>query len=57
MKGTLETGTAKEIDRQVQSFKAAAERLRADPEKAKEFMVRHGFITPTGKLPKRYRSK
>lgn len=57
MKSSPKTGTEIEINRQVKSLKAAADRLLADPARAKEFFVRHGFITPTGKLPARYRSK
>ena len=52
----VKTGTEIEIARQVKSFKAAADRLKADPVKAKAFFVKHGFITKSGKLTARYRA-
>jgi len=55
MASELKTGTQIESDRQVKSFKAAVEKLRADPEKAKEFFVKNGFITKSGKLTARYK--
>lgn len=57
MKVEEKTGTQIESERQLKSFSEACERLRADPVRAKEFMVRRGFITPEGKLTARYRLK
>ena len=57
MSSEVKTGTEIEIERQARSFQAAADRLKADPERAKRFFVKHGFITAKGKLTARYRSK
>jgi hypothetical protein len=51
------TRSEQEIDRQLKVMQETADKLFSTPEKTKEFFVHHSFITPGGKLTKRYRSK
>jgi hypothetical protein len=57
MEVIAKTRSEQEIVRQLKVMQETADRLLSTPEKTKEFFVRHGFITPGGKLTKRYRSK
>lgn len=57
MQRASKTGTQQETERQLKVLRETANRLLADPAKAKEFFVSRGFNTPTGKVTARYRSK
>lgn len=56
----LSVAEAKEKNRPQNDRKAEAEAIRLfvarliEQGKAKDFLVDHGFLTPTGRLPKRY---
>lgn len=57
MKGFPKTRTEKETERQLKVLQETADRLFADPVKTKEFFVSRGYITRSGNLTARYRSK
>jgi len=51
------TRSEKETERQLKVLQETADRLFSDPNKTKEFFVSRGYITPSGKLTAKYRSK
>jgi hypothetical protein len=51
------TRSEKETERQLKALQDTADRLFSNPEKTKEFFVRRGYLTKSGKLTARYRSK
>jgi len=46
--------SASEIYQEIRAIKDAGKRIRKFRSSALEFLVRHGFVTKTGKLTKRY---
>ena len=44
-----------EILRERKAFQKAAAEIRRTPETAREFLLKHGFITKDNKVGKRYR--
>lgn len=46
--------TTEEARRSIQKIKEWGAKLRAKPQAAREFLVKHGFITKSGKLTRRY---
>ncbi len=55
MKAPPKTRSEKETARQLKVLDETAARIFSDPEKAKEFLVRRGYLTRSGKLASRYR--
>jgi hypothetical protein len=47
--------TTEEAKRFIRKMNKWADELVAKPGAAKEFLVKHGFVTKSGKLTKRYR--
>jgi hypothetical protein len=45
----------KQLREEIRAIKAAGKRINATPAKAKAFLLKHGFITRSGKLHPRYR--
>lgn len=43
-----------EVDEIIASLRKGTAELMTSKEKAREFLIKHGFITKTGKLTKRY---
>ncbi len=43
------------VKKEVEAIRKATKRICADRETAFSFLVEHGFLTPKGKLSKRYR--
>ena len=48
--------TTAEAERSKRKMKEWSVQMLAKPGAVKEFMVKNGFVTKTGKLPKKYRS-
>jgi hypothetical protein len=46
--------SAAEIKRDIAAIKKGAEKLRRSKKTGREWFIKHGFITKTGKLTKRY---
>lgn len=46
--------TTEEARRSIRKMKEWGAKMRANPDAAKEFLVKHGFITKAGKLTRRY---
>jgi len=46
--------SAKQAAAELEQMRKWCAELRKDPEKVREFMIKGGFITKTGKLTKRY---
>lgn len=57
MKTIRKTRSEKETERQVKVLQETAARLFSDPKKTKQFFVSRGYLTKSGKLTARYRSK
>jgi hypothetical protein len=55
MKAPPKTRSEKETARQLKVLDETAARIFSDPEKAKEFLVRRGYLTRSGKVAPRYR--
>ena len=47
--------TTEETKRAIKRMNEWAAQFESKPEEARKFLVKHGFITKTGKLAKRYR--
>ena len=43
-----------EVDEMIASMKEATRELLKDKKKARAFLIKHGYITKTGELTKRY---
>ncbi len=54
MYATIAPMSEKEMQRQIQVLEKATKKICKTPRTAFEFLLRHGFITKTGKLTKRY---
>ena len=46
--------THEEAQRMIEKMKKWTDQLLAKPGAAKKFLIKHGFVTKGGKLPKRY---
>lgn len=57
METIRKTRSEKETERQMKVLQETADRLFSDPKKTKEFFVSRGYVTKSGKLTARYRSK
>ena len=57
MKAFPKTRSEKETERQLKVLQETADRLFSDPVKTKEFFVSRGYITQSGNLTARYRSR
>lgn len=57
VKAIRKTRSEKETERQLKVLQETADRLFSDPKKTKEFFVSRGYVTKSGKLTARYRSK
>ena len=47
--------TAREIRREIEALREAGNWIRRSPKSARAFLVKHGFVTESGRLTKRYR--
>lgn len=47
--------TEKQVREEIRAMKRASKRINATPATAREFLLKHGFITKSGKLHPRYR--
>ncbi len=45
----------KQVQQELRAMKKAGKRINATPASARAFLLKHGFITKTGKLHPRYR--
>ena len=57
METIRKTRSEKETERQLKVLQETADRLFSDPKKTKEFFVSRAYVTKSGKLTARYRSK
>lgn len=48
------TASSERTKREIEAMHEAGRRIRASKETARAYMIKHGFITKSGKLPKRY---
>jgi len=44
----------KEVKDQIKAMRAASDRITASKESAREYLLKNGYITKSGKLTKRY---
>jgi hypothetical protein len=44
----------KEVKAQIEGMRAASARITQSKESARDYLVKHGYITKSGKLTKRY---
>lgn len=49
-----QTATSEKVKREIEAMREAGRRIRASKETARAYMLKHGFMTKSGKLPKRY---
>ncbi len=54
MSTVVATLSAKEAREEIQAIKDAGKRIRKSRRSALQFLIRHGFVTKSGKLTKRY---
>jgi len=54
MIATVTRITPSELKREIQEIRAAGKAIRRTKESARDFLVKHGFVTKSGKLTKRY---
>ena len=47
--------TASEVRREIEALRKAGKRIRRSAKSARAFLVKHGFVTASGQLAKRYR--
>ena len=47
--------TAREVRREIEALREAGAKIRRSPKIARAFLVKHGFVTESGRLAKRYR--
>ena len=47
--------TAREVRREIEALRKAGKRIRRSSKTARAFLVKHGFVTASGQLAKRYR--
>jgi len=52
---TVHARSAKEVAKEIKAIKEAGREICKTPETARAFLVKHGFITKSNKLAKRYR--
>ncbi len=50
-----ESMTTKQAQEEIEAIRKAGARIRRTKASARAFMIKHGFITKSGKLTKRYR--
>ena len=46
--------TAKQVQEEIEAIRKAGAKIRRTKAGARAFMIKHGFITESGKLTKRY---
>jgi hypothetical protein len=49
-----QTMTPERAKREIKAMHDAGKRIRSSKESARAYMIKHGFMTKSGKLPKRY---
>ena len=49
-----QTASSEKIKREIAAIREAGRRIRASRESARSYMIKHGFMTKSGKLSKRY---
>jgi hypothetical protein len=54
--GVLYPRTKKEVDGWIKSMHEFTQELIKDRKKGRAFLIKHGFMTKSGKLGKKYRS-
>ncbi len=54
MTATVTRITRGELKHEIQEIRAAGRTIRRTKDSARDFLVKHGFVTKSGKLTKRY---
>jgi hypothetical protein len=54
MTATVTRISSGELKREIQEIRAAGKAIRHSKQSARDFLVKHGFVTKSGRLTKRY---
>jgi hypothetical protein len=46
--------TKRELEIELRAIREAGKKIRRSPQSARAYLIKHGFLTKTGRLPKRY---